>query len=644
MANVNWFYISPRGSSGQTGTGLKGEYFNNMDFTAPVLTRTDPTVNFNWGTGSPDPRIDPDTFSVRWSGEIKFPATGTYTFYTTTDDGVRLTVNGQRIIDHLTPQAATMYSATIDIAGADSPRVPIVMEYFERSGGALAKLEWSGPGIVGRQVIPASQLYPVGDTSSDNQAPSAVPNFRVFTTSDHEIALAWDHATDNVGVDGYQLWIDNSAPVTLGPQIGTYTFSNLQAGSTHTFSIRAFDVARNFGPTSTVQATTTGGTTGEHGFHADYFNNMNFDFNGYAFSRTDATIDFNWGTGSPGASMDPDTFSVRWIGQLKAPTTGRYTFYTTTDDGVRLWVNGQLLIDHLTPQPATEWSGSIDLLAGGIYDIRMDYFERYGSAQAKLQWSGPGINKQVIPQSQVTTGSGSGDIQAPGPVPTFEAARITQNEIDVQWTPAFDDVGVAGYVLRQDDANPIVVGPDVRTFAYRNLQPSTPYRLTINAFDAAGNQGPRTTITVTTDAAQTSNGLTGTYFNNMDFTAPVFTRIDPKIDFNWAGNSPDADRIGPDTFSVRWTGYIVAPTTGRYTFYTTTDDGARLTINGQRIIDKLVPQAATEWSGSIDLVAGQKYSLNMEYFERFGMALARLQWAGPGISKQVVPQSNLSSS
>src|SRR5207248_2127828 len=125
---------------------------------------------------------------------------------------------------------------------------------------------------------------------------------------------------------------------------------------------------------------------------------------------------------------------------------------------------------------------------------------------------------------------------------------------------------VAGYVLRQDEANPIVVGPDVRSFAYRNLQPTTTYRLTINAFDAAGNQGPRTTIKATTaPATSAGNGLSGTYFNNMDFTAPVFTRRDPTINFNWGTGSPDP-RIDPDSFSVRWSGQILAPTTGRYTF------------------------------------------------------------------------------
>ena len=73
----------------------------------------------------------------------------------------------------------------------------------------------------------------------------------------------------------------------------------------------------------------------------------------------------------------------------------------------------------------------------------------------------------------------------------------------------------------------------------------------------------------------------------------------------------------------------------------TTDDGVRLTINGQRIIDKMFPQSATEHSGSIDLVAGQTYDIVLEYFERAGGARAEFRWSGPGITKQIVPQSAL---
>src|SRR5688572_15539530 len=72
------------------GIGLRGEYFDNRDFTAPKLTRVDPTINFNWGTGSPDPTVGADTFSVRWTGRVSPRYSETYRFYTTSDDGVRL--------------------------------------------------------------------------------------------------------------------------------------------------------------------------------------------------------------------------------------------------------------------------------------------------------------------------------------------------------------------------------------------------------------------------------------------------------------------------------------------------------------------------------------------------------------------------
>src|SRR6185295_4065119 len=82
QANFNWMTINQTsgGGGGGAGSGLTGEYFNNMDFTAPVITRNDSNINFNWGTGSPDPRIDPDTFSVIWSGAIQVPTSGRYTF------------------------------------------------------------------------------------------------------------------------------------------------------------------------------------------------------------------------------------------------------------------------------------------------------------------------------------------------------------------------------------------------------------------------------------------------------------------------------------------------------------------------------------------------------------------------------------
>lgn len=86
------------------GTGIAGAYFDNAEFTSQVLTRTDPQINCDWGTGSPAGSIGGDTFSVRWDGLLRVPETGTYTFSTLNSDGARLHINGQMVIDDFVDQ------------------------------------------------------------------------------------------------------------------------------------------------------------------------------------------------------------------------------------------------------------------------------------------------------------------------------------------------------------------------------------------------------------------------------------------------------------------------------------------------------------------------------------------------------------
>ncbi|MEO1652931.1 MAG: PA14 domain-containing protein, partial [Bacteroidota bacterium] len=135
-------------------------------------------------------------------------------------------------------------------------------------------------------------------------------------------------------------------------------------------------------------------------------------------------------------------------------------------------------------------------------------------------------------------------------------------------------------------------------------------------------------------------GLTGTYFNNADLTNPVLTRLDPQIDFDWVEGSPDP-AIDPNTFSVRWEGEIQARFSETYTFFTTTDDGVRLWVNDQLIIDNWVDQSVTETSGNIDLLAGQKVKIRMEFYENSIFAVARLAWSSASQNKQIVPQAYL---
>ncbi len=142
------------------------------------------------------------------------------------------------------------------------------------------------------------------------------------------------------------------------------------------------------------------------GLQAQYYDNMNFT--DLKVTRTDATVNFDWGGGTPDPVIGVDTFTTRWTGKVEPQYSETYTFYTETDDGVRLWVNGQLLVDKWIDQGPTEWNGQIALTTGQRYDIRMEFYENGGGAMARLRWSSASQTKQIIPQSRLyLPGSGS---------------------------------------------------------------------------------------------------------------------------------------------------------------------------------------------------------------------------------------------
>jgi hypothetical protein len=95
--------------------------------------------------------------------------------------------------------------------------------------------------------------------------------------------------------------------------------------------------------------------------------------------------------------------SARWTGQIEAPTTGDYTFYAIGDNGFRLWLDGTLVVDHWVGDWDNEQhSVAIPLVAGEKHDFRLEYFQDFGGANMYLRWSGPGIAKQLVPQSAFT--------------------------------------------------------------------------------------------------------------------------------------------------------------------------------------------------------------------------------------------------
>jgi hypothetical protein len=133
MAKVSWSPVDA------TPAGWRGEYFDNLWLGgAPVLTRSDRSIDFDWGYGSPDPRIPRNNFSVSWTRTVDFQP-GLYRFTAKTDDGVRLWVGDQLVIDEWHDQWAQSNSGTIHLSG----EADVHMETYERRGVAVARLRWT---------------------------------------------------------------------------------------------------------------------------------------------------------------------------------------------------------------------------------------------------------------------------------------------------------------------------------------------------------------------------------------------------------------------------------------------------------------------------------------------------------------------
>lgn len=133
-----------------------------------------------------------------------------------------------------------------------------------------------------------------------------------------------------------------------------------------------------------------------HGLLATYFDDR--DFQRLVLTRIDPRVDFDWQLGSPASGIAPETFSVRWTGKVTAKLSGVHIFTLVADNGARLWLNGDLLID---TTGATR-TGRVVLEAGKPYDIRLEYFENRGTANVTLFWQAKGLKREVVPEGQLT--------------------------------------------------------------------------------------------------------------------------------------------------------------------------------------------------------------------------------------------------
>jgi hypothetical protein len=211
------------------------------------------------------------------------------------------------------------------------------------------------------------------------------------------------------GDDGVRLYIDDSLVVGgWGDHAyATYTYTaSFASAADHRLRLEYYERTGSSRVSFTMTTSTAGAQTDSNaqtGLKGEYYASAS---KGYYTSKVmeqvDTTVNFDWGTGSPYSKVSSNLFAIRWTGSLAASTSGTYTIWATADDGVRVWIDGGLVINAWRDQAPTEynWSGT---LSAGKHSIKIEYYENTGGAVMRLGWTIPGGSKTYpIPSSNLS--------------------------------------------------------------------------------------------------------------------------------------------------------------------------------------------------------------------------------------------------
>ena len=250
----------------------------------------------------------------------------------------------------------------------------------------------------------------LGLAASTNAALTVTNRAPIITTNPVAVVTSvGGSASFSVAANGqaplnYQ-WYADSTPVSGGTS-ATLNLANVQVSNAGFYSAVVGSGAGTYYATSQVAqlavtiASTAGAGTGLRG---DYYSNQFQTFtNAPNLTRIDTNVDFNFGSGSPDPAISADKFTARWTGQVQPLYSQPYIFYTKSDDGSRLWVNGQLVVNRWVNQAVTETaSAAYSLVANQKYDVVMEYYDNTSFAEAHLLWSSPSQAKQAIQMTQL---------------------------------------------------------------------------------------------------------------------------------------------------------------------------------------------------------------------------------------------------
>jgi hypothetical protein len=359
-------------------------------------------------------------------------------------------------------------------------------------------------------------------------------------------------------------------------------------------------------------------------------------------------LDLNWVYDAPAEGIPADDFSARWTGQATFQQ-GTYRFTTAADDGIRLYVDGVLVIDDWRVGARRERAEEIWLPAGE-HSLRVEYFERSGVALVGVWWQRvisypdwkgeywanprfegrPALTRNDAGPDGTTGLEYDWEYGAPAvgvPADDFSARwtrKVTLGEGVYRFHAAMDD-GIRLYVDGEQVIDEWREGARRERVAERWLSAGE-HSLRVDYFERSGVAS----VAVWWEKIDSHPDWRGEYWRNRDLRGdPELTRSVPSaaphggLDLYWGFNAPSS-KLPKDGFSARWT-RRVAFEEGTYRFRVAADDGARLYIDGERILDRWREGPRQEWTVDRWLSAGQ-HTLRLEYFEVGGEALVSLRW------------------
>jgi len=446
-----------------------GKYFTNQNLSgAPTLIRNDANIQFDWGTGSPDPSIPADHFSVRWDRTM-YLAAGSYRFSVFSDDGVRVYLNGQLIINQWAEAANTIFTADLSLsAGNHTFRI----DYYENTGSAKIQFWWE---LTGTTSPAWKGEYFNNQSLSGN--PTVIRNdqqiFFNWGTGSPASGIPADHfsvrwtreAGFNAGTyrffvhpdDGVRVWVDNNLIIDQWHDATAEIYNaalSLSAG-VHTIRVEYYE---NLGDAQIQFWYELDGAYPN--WRGAYFTNPNLT-GAPTVLRNDVDINFDWGTGSPASGIPADNFSVRWS-QVIFFNEGTYTFFARVDDGVRIYVDSILVVNAWQDGSLREVSGDVDLTAGD-HLVWVEYYERIDNAAIQVwweqisspypDWSGEYFDFIIEPGSTATP-----VFERQDPVINFNwgagspGSGIPNDNFSVRWTRLSEyDPGIYSLSVRSDD-------------------------------------------------------------------------------------------------------------------------------------------------------------------------------------------------